>query len=102
MPGRYVRVPKVGPIDNLPPEVASLRLILRALSDGNGRIEREVALTWCQIVIGWPRVNGAPPPNVNGSRTCEVDGCERAHHARGLCAAHYRRWQVHGRRAHRT
>jgi len=25
------------------------------------------------------------------SRTCSVDGCQRAHHARGVCRTHYQR-----------
>lgn len=25
--------------------------------------------------------------------TCSVDDCERLHHARGLCSAHYKRWR---------
>ena len=29
-------------------------------------------------------------------RTCEVPGCERTHRARGMCATHWRRDQIHG------
>lgn len=29
-------------------------------------------------------------------RTCSIDGCERPHNSRGLCAAHYSRLQRHG------
>ena len=28
--------------------------------------------------------------------TCSVDRCERATHARKLCATHYSRWRIHG------
>lgn len=27
----------------------------------------------------------------NGQRYCTIPGCDRPHHARGLCQAHYRR-----------
>lgn len=29
-------------------------------------------------------------------RTCEVDGCERSHNARGYCFGHYERWKKLG------
>ena len=29
-------------------------------------------------------------------RTCTIDGCENAPHARGWCGTHYRRWQRRG------
>lgn len=29
-------------------------------------------------------------------RMCSIEGCGKPTHARGLCAAHYRRWQRHG------
>ena len=29
-------------------------------------------------------------------RTCDIDGCEGQHKARGLCNTHYRRWLAHG------
>ncbi len=29
-------------------------------------------------------------------RTCLVDGCDRAHSARGYCMVHYSRWRRHG------
>lgn len=29
-------------------------------------------------------------------RTCTVDGCGKAHIARGFCTGHYQRWQRHG------
>lgn len=29
-------------------------------------------------------------------RTCSVEGCDKPHEARGWCAAHYRRWRIHG------
>ena len=28
--------------------------------------------------------------------TCAVDGCDRPHEARRLCAPHYQRWRLHG------
>lgn len=28
--------------------------------------------------------------------TCSIEGCEKPAKARGWCAMHYRRWQVHG------
>ena len=30
------------------------------------------------------------------TRTCSVDGCDRAHEAKGYCRAHYKRWRKHG------
>ena len=30
------------------------------------------------------------------ARRCEIEGCGRKHYGRGLCAAHYRRWQRRG------
>jgi hypothetical protein len=27
---------------------------------------------------------------------CTVEGCKKPHEARGLCVAHYRRWQLYG------
>ena len=29
-------------------------------------------------------------------RLCDVNGCEKKHSAKGLCAAHYRRMSIHG------
>lgn len=29
-------------------------------------------------------------------RTCDIDGCESKHKARGMCGKHYRRWQRYG------
>lgn len=29
-------------------------------------------------------------------RTCNIEGCDRKHYAKGLCAAHYQRWRKHG------
>ena len=31
-------------------------------------------------------------------RTCEIEGCEAQHRAKGLCVIHYRRQQYHGNR----
>lgn len=29
-------------------------------------------------------------------KPCTIEGCHEAHHARGWCRTHYRRWQRHG------
>lgn len=29
-------------------------------------------------------------------KTCDLDGCERQHSARGFCSVHYQRWRAHG------
>ena len=29
-------------------------------------------------------------------KTCNIDGCEKRHYARGWCVMHYRRWERHG------
>ena len=45
--------------------------------------------------------SGIPRPrdSITGTRPilpCSVDGCEKRARARGLCWAHYKRWQRHG------
>lgn len=29
-------------------------------------------------------------------KTCNIDGCEKRHEARGMCKAHWERWRKHG------
>lgn len=29
-------------------------------------------------------------------RCCVIEGCQRKHHARGLCTTHYTRWRIQG------
>jgi len=36
---------------------------------------------------------GSPPPP---QQTCSVEGCEKAHRAKGYCTTHYQRWRYHG------
>ncbi len=33
---------------------------------------------------------------VDMSRTCEIDGCDKPHEARGWCKMHWQRWNRHG------
>lgn len=40
-----------------------------------------------------PNLSGGP--NV-AKRTCSIEGCEKKHLARGLCATHYHRWERYG------
>lgn len=37
--------------------------------------------------------NRAAEANRGSERTCEVDGCEQPHRARGYCRTHYRQWE---------
>jgi len=37
-----------------------------------------------------------PVRQIAPRKQCSIDGCSRAHEARGWCRTHYRRWQKHG------
>lgn len=68
------------------------------------QIHRLTAITTYQLIgPATLRTSGAVvipgKGNDMAQRTCDVDGCERTHWARGMCATHYGMWhrKIHGR-----
>jgi len=66
--------------------------------DNYGPLKR----TWCVAhYLRWWKHGGdvEPPPSRRGQRpprSCEVEGCDRKHYAKGLCSMHMQRWARYG------
>jgi len=43
-----------------------------------------------------PTAPKRPKTRPSLGRGCKIDGCDKPHNARGLCAMHYERWRRHG------
>lgn len=57
---------------------------------------RSECAEWCEPIRRWLIAEAARLGGQSGLTTYTVDGCDRPHHARGMCTTHYSRWHRNG------